>query len=133
MLTGFDAGAALLMHAGLAPSERPMAVPAGELPEVPGSWHVVRDSHGGDATERFIGYVTGHGLIVTMHSVSGIPDGPGGRLIALVTLGRHRVSFVETPLARFEARWCVGSRHHCLAAATTLARFMPLALALSWP
>jgi hypothetical protein len=147
-LSSLDAGASLL--GGV---ETPMSVPAGDLPVLPASWWVVDGSRSRNSQERFIAYVTPRGLTVTMHSVgtssvanasvdntsvdnasvgNAEMDAPG-RLIALVTLGQHRISVIEVGPDRFAARWTVDGRRHCLAvAATTLAAFMPLILDLVW-
>jgi hypothetical protein len=142
-LSSLEAGASLL--GGV---ETQMSVPAGDLPVLPANWWVVDGSRSGNSQERFIAYVTPRGLIVTMHSVGTSSVGTSsvdnasvsnaemdapGRLIALVTLGRHRISVIEVGPDRFAARWTVDGRRHCLAvAATTLAAFMPLILDLVW-
>jgi hypothetical protein len=127
-VTAMDAGASLLTG-----TELPMSVPVTELPELPPRWQIVHGSRSGSANERFIAYVTERGLIVTLQSLSGLPAAAPGRRIALITLGRHRVSVHGTGPSRFEARWDTDGGSHCLAVAgTTLGGFMPLVLNLGW-
>ncbi|HEY2793226.1 MAG TPA: hypothetical protein VGJ28_12750 [Micromonosporaceae bacterium] len=110
-------------------------LPPTDLPGLPPGWTPVAGSLTGDDSERFIGYVTERGIVVTVHSEASTASTPGGRLIALVTLGEHRVAIVEAtePTVHFEARWESRGRRHCVSApATTLATFMPLVLNLDW-
>ncbi|HEY1485273.1 MAG TPA: hypothetical protein VGF84_04150 [Micromonosporaceae bacterium] len=114
---------------------RSMRVPSEDLPATPPTWTAVSGSLSGGAQERFIGYVTERGLVVTIESVASDVSAPAARLIALITLGEHRIAIVEAtePAPHFEARWESGGRRHCLTApATTLATFMPLVLNLDW-
>jgi hypothetical protein len=128
-LTTIDSGVSLLGGDGSR-----LAVPADELPETPSTWRIVNGSRHDDAHDRFVAYETEGNHIVTLHSVAGTDLEPPGRLIALVTLGRHRVSVIDAGPGRFEARWDSGTRRHCLAvAATTLGPFMSLVLNLCWP
>jgi hypothetical protein len=119
----------------IAPRAPRLAVPPGDLPGIPPAWAPVEGSLSGGDSERFIGYVTERGIVVTIHSEATTASTPGGRLIALVTLGEHRVAIVEAtePAVHFEARWESCGRRHCLSApSTTLATFMPLVLNLDW-
>ena len=128
-IAAVDCGSPLLSGTRL-----PMTVAGDHLPAIPDAWATVPGSTSGGPTERFTAYTTERGRIVTIHSVLGAAVDPPGRLIALVTLGRHRISVAEAGPDRFDARWQYDGRSHCLAtAATTFGAFIGELLGLNWP
>lgn len=110
-----------------------LIVPTGQLPVWPPSWRPIPGSDAASDTERFSAYTTPEGYIATVQSTTGPDLALAGRLIALVSLGGHRLSVLDAGEGRFLARWSCGEMTHQLTAGpTTLATFMELVLNVRW-
>ena len=132
VISAMDSGSQLLVAV-----DPPIVLQSGPLPALPPQWVAIGDSASATAAELFIAYANDSGAIATLQVVGGDDLDPIGRLIALVTLGGHRVSVAETEHRaasfRFEARWVCGGVNCRLAVGpATLGEFMTLLLGINW-
>jgi hypothetical protein len=101
-----------------------------ELPDLPAGWIPITEVDVSTTHEVFRAYVTDGGLIATLES--GEP-GPVGRLVALVSLGGHRLSVTDASDGRLLAHWtCAGVGYQLGVCHASLAAFMELVLGLRW-
>jgi hypothetical protein len=132
VISAMDSGSRLLV-----PVDPPAVLRSGPLPALPPQWVAIGGSASATAAELFIAYANDSGAIATLQAVGGADLDPIGRLIALVTLGGHRVSVAETnanaAALRFEARWgCTGVNYRLAVGPATLGEFMALLLGINW-
>jgi hypothetical protein len=110
-----------------------LTIPDDQLPVLAATWRPVPGARVTTVAQSFAAYTNDQGLEIHLHSVVGLAAATTDRLVALIGLGRHRVS-VFSDGNRFEARWHVGDTMHRLAAwPPTLGAFMALLLNLTWP
>jgi hypothetical protein len=102
-----------------------------EVPDLPDAWIPITEGDVSTAHEVFRAYVTHGGLIATLESGAGVP---AGRLVAMVSLGGHRLSVTDPGDGRLLARWtCAGVGYQIGVCHASLAVFMELVLGLRWP
>lgn len=113
----------------LVPDALPESVP---WPHLPTAWTVVSGSESASAGERFAAYANGDAIVTVQAIRAGAPD-PAGRLVALVTIGPHRISIADCGDGRFDARWtCDDLDFRLTTGRYTLGAFMKLLLAIGW-